>query len=98
LTAVRISGPSNGTLNLNSNGTFSYTPAPNFNGADTFVYRANDGAANSNLATVTINVNAANDPPNAGSDSYSAQPATLLAVSAANGACAMTRTASKRRG
>ncbi|MEO8494770.1 MAG: Ig-like domain-containing protein, partial [Planctomycetota bacterium] len=85
LTAVRISGPSNGTLNLNSNGTFTYTPAPNFNGADTFVYRASDGAANSNAATVTINVGAVNSPPNAGPDSYSTANATTLSVNAALG-------------
>lgn len=86
LTAVRISGPTNGTLNLNSNGTFTYTPAPNFNGVDTFVYRASDGITNSNnLGTVTINVTATNDPPNAGPDAYSTTYATQLTVNAANG-------------
>jgi len=85
LTAVRISGPSNGTLNLNSNGTFTYTPAPNFSGVDTFVYRANDGATNSNTATVTINVTGINHPPNAGTDAYSTQQGTQLNVTAANG-------------
>ena len=85
LAAVRISGPSQGTLNLNSNGTFTYTPAPNFNGVDTFVYRANDGAVNSNAATVTINVAATNDPPIAGTDFYSTDHATQLSVNAASG-------------
>ena len=51
-----ISGPSAGTLSLNSNGSFSYTANANFVGVDTFTYRANDGLATSNNATVTITV------------------------------------------
>jgi hypothetical protein len=59
-----VSGPLNAqTFGLNSNGSFSYTPAPNFNGGDSFIYQANDGLANSNAATVTITVTAVNDPP-----------------------------------
>jgi hypothetical protein len=45
------------------NGSFRYSPAANFSGTDSFTYRANDGTANSNLATVTITVNAVNDAP-----------------------------------
>ena len=37
------SGPSHGTLTLNANGSFTYTPAANFNGSDSFTYRASDG-------------------------------------------------------
>ncbi|HUF74562.1 MAG TPA: FG-GAP-like repeat-containing protein, partial [Gammaproteobacteria bacterium] len=44
-------------------GSFQYTPDENFNGTDSFTYRADDGTALSNLATVTITVNAVNDPP-----------------------------------
>jgi len=58
LSAILMSGPSNGTLDLLSNGTFSYTPNAGFTGTDTFTYRASDGAAQSNTATVTITVNA----------------------------------------
>ena len=56
------SGVANGTLTLNSDGSFSYTPTPNFNGTDSFTYRAGDGAANSNVATVTITVNPVAEP------------------------------------
>jgi len=59
LTAVLGTGPANGTLTLNSNGSFTYTPNAAFTGTDTFTYRANDGTANSNVATVTITVVAA---------------------------------------
>jgi VCBS repeat-containing protein len=63
LTAVQASGPSHGTLTLNPNGSFTYTPTANYNGPDSFTYRANDGTATSNLATVTITVSAVNDAP-----------------------------------
>ncbi|MFC1933482.1 Ig-like domain-containing protein, partial [Chloroflexota bacterium] len=56
LTAVLVTGSSNGTLTLNADGSFSYMPNPNFNGVDSFTYAANDGQADSNTATVTITV------------------------------------------
>ena len=43
LSAVLVTGPAHGTLILNAAGSFTYTPAANFNGADTFTYKANDG-------------------------------------------------------
>jgi VCBS repeat-containing protein len=63
LTAIREAGPSGGTLVLNANGSFVYTPTLNFNGVVTFTYHANDGIANSNTATVTITVTPLNDAP-----------------------------------
>ncbi len=56
LTAVLVSGPANGTLTLNGDGSFSYTPTNNFSGVDSFTYLANDGVTNSLPATVTIDV------------------------------------------
>jgi len=67
LTAVLVTGPSHGTLVLNANGAFSYTPAANYNGPDSFTYKANDGTANSAAALVSITVGAVNDPPVASS-------------------------------
>ena len=58
LTAVRVSGPTKGTLTLNANGTFTYRPNAGFVGTDSFTYRASDGLATSNVATVTITVTA----------------------------------------
>ena len=69
LQAVLVSGPAHGTLTLNANGSFSYMPAANFNGADSFSYKANDGSDDSNRRPCLILVNAANDAP-------VAQPAT----------------------
>jgi VCBS repeat-containing protein len=63
LTASLVSGPSHGTLVLNPNGSFSYTPAANYNGPDSFTYRQNDGQADSNVATVSLTVVPVNDAP-----------------------------------
>jgi VCBS repeat-containing protein len=63
LRAVLVDGPSHGTLNLSENGAFTYQPAANFFGEDTFTYRADDGESLSNLATVTISIESINDPP-----------------------------------
>jgi VCBS repeat-containing protein len=62
-TAALASDVSHGTLILNSDGSFDYTPDPNFNGLDSFTYVANDGALDSNAASVTITVNPVNDGP-----------------------------------
>ena len=40
-------GPAHGTLTLNANGSFTYTPDANYNGTDSFTYQANDGTADS---------------------------------------------------
>lgn len=63
LTCHLESGPTNGVLNLSANGSFTYTPANDFNGPVTFSYIANDGSEDSAVATVTINVASVNDPP-----------------------------------
>src|SRR5207245_635498 len=81
LHAVLVSGVSHGTLALNADGSFTYTPAANFNGSDSFTYMANDAAADSNPATVTITVNPVNDAPVAANDSYSTNEDTALNVS-----------------
>ena len=53
-----------GTLANNNNGTFDFTPAPNFNGNATFSYTVDDSnGATSNPATVTITVTPVNDAP-----------------------------------
>ena len=62
-TALLVGAPEHGSLTLNANGSFIYTPNPNFNGIDTFFYVAKAGDSESNIATVIITVNAVNDPP-----------------------------------
>ncbi len=71
LTAILVNSPTNGTVNLNPNGSFSYTPNSGFSGVDSFTYTANDGESNSNVATVTIDVEPRpNTPPVADNDNY----------------------------
>ena len=65
LSASVVTGPANGTLSLNADGSFTYTPDANYNGSDSFTYRVSDGSLTSNVATVTLRVNAVNDPPTA---------------------------------
>lgn len=57
LTAVVDVDPSNGTLTLNSDGSFTYTPNSDYVGTDSFTYHANDGVNDSNIATVNLTVN-----------------------------------------
>jgi VCBS repeat-containing protein len=56
-------GAQHGAVTLNPNGSFTYTPAADFNGTDSFAFKANDGAADSNVGTVSITVAAVNDAP-----------------------------------
>ena len=81
LTAVQGVGPVHGTLSLNSNGGFSYTPTNSYTGNDTFTYRASDGVTNSPLATVTITINV-NHAPVANDESFSLLTNTTLTVAA----------------
>ena len=61
LTYKLVSSSTNGTVKLNSNGFYTYTPNNNFVGADSFSYVANDGITNSKISTVKINIT--NNPP-----------------------------------
>lgn len=56
ITAVLVSSPSHGTLTFHADGSFTYTPNAHFACTDSFTYKANDGLADSNVATVTIHV------------------------------------------
>jgi VCBS repeat-containing protein len=48
--------PDHGSLTLNPDGSFAYTPNQTFSGQDSFSYRANDGSASSTPVSVTITV------------------------------------------
>jgi VCBS repeat-containing protein len=72
ITAVLATPPSaaQGTVTLNADGSFTFTPAANFNGTATFTYHARDISMNSADVTVTITVTPVNDPPVAVDDAY----------------------------
>ena len=64
LKAVSGTAPGHGTVVLNTDGSFVYTPTAGYIGSDSFTYFANDGIANSlNPATVSLTVGGANQPP-----------------------------------
>jgi hypothetical protein len=54
LTYSITSEPSNGTVTLNNDGTYIYTPNQNFQGIDHFNYKVNNGCSDSNNGTTTI--------------------------------------------
>jgi VCBS repeat-containing protein len=82
-TLSQITGPSNGMLSLNADGSFSYTPNAGFVGTDTFTYRLADGVSQSGVATVTIQVT--NDVPTNNPRLYQTHVNTALTVGAASG-------------
>jgi hypothetical protein len=70
---------------LNADGSFVYTPDPDFHGTDSFTYVAHDGLADSNVATVMITVNPVNDPPVAVADTYAMDMDGTLVIDASSG-------------
>ena len=60
---IVCSGPTHGTLTNHNNGTFTYTPDPDYNGHDSFIYEICDTEGLCDTATVTIDVTAVNDAP-----------------------------------
>ena len=63
LTAVLNTDVSHGALTFNADGSFAYTPTSGYTGPDSFTYHANDGTADSNVATVSLTVIAPPPPP-----------------------------------
>jgi len=56
ITAVLVTGPQHGTLVLNADGSFTYTPDVNFAGNDSFTYQATDGSVDSEPIVVQLTV------------------------------------------
>src|SRR5262249_51611088 len=81
ISAVSITNPTNGKVAVAADGSFTYTPNAGFTGTDSFTYKANDGMLSSNVATVKINVVAANpNAPVANNDRYNVTQATAVTV------------------
>jgi VCBS repeat-containing protein len=80
LTAVLVGNVTHGTLALNPNGGFTYLSATNYNGSDSFTYRANDGTTNGNVVTVTINITPVYDPVIAVNDSTNTLEDTSVTI------------------
>ena len=63
LTYAKVAEPSHGTLSVDSNGSFIYTPTINYNGIDSFTYKVNDSFSDSNVKTVNITIASVDDMP-----------------------------------
>jgi hypothetical protein len=70
LTASIATLPAHGSLSVNPDGSFTYTPVPGYNGTDSFTYVASDGLRSSESARVSIVLNAINSPPVAVDDVF----------------------------
>ncbi|MCM2309833.1 MAG: tandem-95 repeat protein [Steroidobacteraceae bacterium] len=71
-----------GSVVMQGNGAFTYTPGSNFNGNDSFVYVVADPSGLSDTATVSIAVTPVNDDPIANDDGYFGDEDTDLNVAA----------------
>ena len=80
--------PTNGSLSLSGDGSFLYTPVPDFSGSDSFSYTVSDGELSSPEVVVTINVGIVNDAPIAILDAFTVNEGAELTVDAADGALA----------
>jgi gliding motility-associated-like protein len=79
LTYTVVTQPSNGTL-TGTAPNLTYTPNDNYNGPDSFTFKANDGTIDSNTATVTINVTPVNDAPVADDQSVTTDEDTQVTI------------------
>ncbi len=79
LTFVIVTEPKNGTL-TGTGANRTYTPKADFNGTDSFTFKANDGKLDSDVATVTVVVTAVNDAPKAVAQVVTTSEDTAVAI------------------
>ena len=75
VSSFSASSAEGGSVSVASDGAFTYTPSADFNGTDGFTYTITDSGGLTDSATVTVTVDAVNDPPVANDDIYSWPPA-----------------------
>ncbi|HEX5355521.1 MAG TPA: Ig-like domain-containing protein, partial [Aquabacterium sp.] len=69
LTYAKGSDPAHGTVSVNANGTWTYTPSKDYNGADSFTVTVSDGHGGTTTATIDIGIAPVNDAPVIGTQS-----------------------------
>jgi hypothetical protein len=79
LTYAVVTQPAHGTLSGTAP-SLTYTPAANYNGSDSFTFKVNDGKVDSSPATVSITINAVNDPPVANAQAVTTNEDTAKAI------------------
>ena len=83
LTLAITSGPSNGTAAVNADGSISYSPNGNFNGADSLAYSVSDGHGGVDAAVLGLMVTATNDAPVAEDDGATTAEDTRISIAIA---------------
>lgn len=79
LSYSKVADPVHGTVTITGNKA-TYTPSADYNGTDSFTYKANDSLADSASATVTITITPVNDAPIALANSYTTNEDTVLTI------------------
>lgn len=83
LTAIHYSGPGFGSLTLNADGSFNYTPNSGYSGSDSFTYQAYDGELATGLINVSLTISDVPPPgPVASDDAYSTDEDASLFIGA----------------
>jgi hypothetical protein len=72
--------PSNGTVVDNGDGTFTYSPDPDYSGTDSFTYTICDSGGLCDTGTVTVTVDPVNDDPIAGADTFALPEDTVASL------------------
>ena len=80
VTFAKASDPANGSVTVNSDGTYSYTPNADYNGSDSFDVTADDGNGGTDTVTVNVTVNAVNDAPTITSEASATVPSGTTAA------------------
>jgi hypothetical protein len=78
------SNPANGSVVVNPDGSYTYTPNANYSGTDSFTVSVSDGQGGTDTLTVTVVVNPINDAPQAVDDAASTGEDQALLISAAD--------------
>ena len=84
---IIVDQPTHGSVSL-ADAVATYTPDLNYNGSDSFTFKANDGVLDSEIAVVTITVTPVNDAPVAVADEYTVDEDAVLTVLAVDGVLA----------
>ena len=82
LTYTKASDPAHGSVTVNSDGTYTYTPDTDWNGTDSFDVTVSDGQAenNTDTGTVVVTVTPVNDAPDAVDDTASTSEDTAVTI------------------
>ncbi len=63
LSYAKGSEPAHGSVTVDANGNWTYTPNKDYNGSDSFTVTVSDGKGGTATSTINIGINAVNDPP-----------------------------------